>query len=210
MRKSPSSNPIDHFGDTRPKRRDGRAKTAPPRNPYGPPVPPPLDRAGTLHWMQFVKTDAWWRSQMPVPQSAMEEVLGLPPGWLRHMLQEHPNFSMTNVMPKIAWLIPDIERRALVFPDKIHGDNKTKKTTPSFLWLEPPDPPFRINRLCPESNWSLWARCRFCGSNQFLPVIIDSKPHVACYNCIKPNQHPAIGATLVKKSLIHEALKNFC
>lgn len=202
MRKSPSSNPIDRFGDARPLRHAGRTKTSPPRNPGGPPIPPPFNRAGTLRWLAHIKSDAWWQSQMPIPMARLDAVLGLADGWISHMLAIHPKFPMTNAVPRISQIIPAIERRRLAFPEG-------KNLSPKFLWIDPPFDPPLINRLALASAWSLWATCQFCGDNQFLPVVIDGKPHVACYTCIKPDQYRAIGAVAVKKSLIHEALKKF-
>lgn len=143
---------------------------------------------------------------MPISSLALDEACGA--GRIRQALNPNEIVEMDATLERVARLIPDIERRKLVFPE-IRRGGKKGMTTPKYVWLEPPAAPPKIPSLALESAWSLWAACVRCGFNQFLPVVIDNKPHVCCYRCTPPSQRRAIGATPVKKSLIHEALKKF-
>lgn len=181
----------------------------PPRE-YAPPDPPPFDYEQTLRWLEYVKRDDWWQSQMPVSTGALDAVFGLYRKSIHQMLRGRAKATSRPVMEKIARVIPDIESRKLVFPEA----NKCqafagKVLAPRFVWLDLPAINVEISRLSAESAWTLWARCHSCLSNTFLPVAIDGKPHVACYSCLPPSQYRALGATAVKKSLIHEALKKY-
>lgn len=181
-----------------------RGESRKPPKEYLPPNPAPLNRQQTWRWLAHVKSDDWWRSQMPVSYSAISLILGLPETWIANMMAGDPTRITTRVIPKIARLIPDIESRKLCFPKLKTGPRKGI-ITPKYLWLNPEET--IIPRL--SRAWSLWARCGACGNNKFLPVVIDAKPHVACYHCLPPSQHRAIGAVWIKNNLVHEALKKY-
>lgn len=190
----------DPFKDFPSDRRKGISHK--PVEDYTPPVPPPFNREATLHWLEKVKHDDWWKTQMPIPRDSLGAVLGLYPGELAVMLNNDAKKRLDATLPRISRLIPDIEARKLVFPPTKRG----KTTITKFLWLEPPPPP-KIGKL--SQAWSFWACCSSCGGNRFLPIAIDMRPHVACYNCLHPTQYPAIGATRIYRSLIHEVMPSF-
>lgn len=160
--------------------------------------PQKYDIKQTHRWVDYVQRDYWWRSQMPIASKSLDAFCG--GDCMRHK-KRYPA-----TMRKIASIIDDIENRKLCFGRRAPGSGG-KGNQPHFLWVDPPG-------ICPlipkiSKNWSLWARCATCGDNKFMPILIDEKTHVACYNCFPPSQYKSIGAVEEKKSLIHEALKIF-
>jgi hypothetical protein len=187
-----------------------RCQPSKPTKPYVRPVDPPVSLRETLRWLEHIKRDEWWQSQMPVSTRALDAAMG--GGEVRHA-HRRGGVSLLYTMNLLAFLIPDIERRAVFFPkSKKPGYSKKGEKQimpPHFLRLEPPAVIPEIPKLCLESAWSLWAKCQACSSNKFLPVTIDEKPHVACYMCNHPSKY-SYGGEVVEKSLIHPALKKYC
>lgn len=146
---------------------------------------------------------------MPVRHIAIADVIGMLPNKFYESLHNTGTQRDTAIKKKIAALIPDIERRALVFPKVTSGGKADRGIQIKFFWLEPPAAVPCIQKLCLESDWSLWAQCRTCSRNKFLAVDIYGTPHAACYFCLPPSQHRVVGAKQAEKSLIHEALKNY-
>lgn len=126
---------------------------------------------------------------MPITLTAMSRAINVDISPFRRALV---GTNATRILEKMGFLIPKVEDRELVF-------------TSDFHYITPENPIF-LAKLA--KNWSLWARCVICGDNKFLPLEIDGKEHVACYHCFPPGQYKSIGGARVKKSLIHEALKN--
>ena len=165
-----------------------------------------LSREAALHWLQNMRASDWWQSQMPISDHALSEAMGKDKTYVRITLDTSRPGRTDEMLSLLSKLIPDIESRKLCFPAPRPGNiKKGTDRPPKFMWLDPQ--PVTIPRL--SSSWSLWAECVACHGNQFLPVFIDQKPHFACYHCIHPTQYQAVGATPVKLSLVHEALKQY-
>lgn len=176
--------------------------------PITPPDPPPFTRAQTFRWMELIKVDPWWASQMPVGIVPLQSALGLPHRHdFREVIRPGDRHYTPGMIDRISRIIPKIESRHVCFPHKVMGWRKPGELDTKFIFLEPV--PLGINRICISHNWSLWAFCLSCGNNKFMPVMMNGKKHVACYNCIPPDQYRALGATMEKGSLIHEALKKY-
>lgn len=159
-------------------------------------------RDDALRWWDFARAGDWWQSQMPISTYAMAGALNMTQQAFWASLHETGTNTNQSLRRQIRQIIPDIEKRALVFP-------AAKTGGPKFLWLEPPAIPPRIPKYDDGSAWSLWAECQRCQGNKFLPVVMNGKPHVMCYHCLPPKQYTALGAKRVEKSLIHEALKKY-
>lgn len=56
-------------------------------------------------------------------------------------------------------------------------------------------------------EWSLFSRCRTCGNNRYLPIIMNEENYAACYHCLPPSQYPALGAVRQDGSLLLYALQ---
>jgi hypothetical protein len=123
-------------------------------------------------------------------------------------IRNKSGYLESSILQKIGKIIPYIETRRLCFPKIGQGQVRAGEVVPRFIWLTP-ELTKRIPKYDDETAWSIWACCNRCQRNQFLPVIINGKPSVACYYCLPPSQYLALGAKPVKKSLIHEALKKF-
>lgn len=178
-------------------------RVAPPR-----PKAPPCDIKKTWKWWEHVRQDDWWLSQQPISYNAMCAALGIGAEVLRLAVE---GYKPPGTIPaRLAGVIDRTENRELCFPlRKSGGKKKGESSGPYFLIVERPLSPSKIQKISVEIIWSLHARCVTCSGNKFLPISIDAKPYVACYQCLPPSQFPAIGATRVEKSLIHEALKKF-
>ncbi len=163
-----------------------------------------LSNQAALHWLQNMRVSDWWQSQMPISDMALSRAMGKHPSYVRKHLDPTSGYDANVMLDFLSRLIPDIEARKLVFPIDPGGRVKGERP-PRFMWCDPQ--PVTIPRL--GKAWSLWAECSACRGNQFLPVIIDSKEHYACYHCLHPTQYRSVGAQPVKKSLIHEALKQY-
>lgn len=157
---------------------------------------PPLDQEQVIEWWKNMRLDDWWQSQMPVPRVTISELLNLTPRALSYALEQRHGAA---TLSKLSVLIPSIENRTLVFP---------KNTYAPYLWFVLPTEKI-IDKLSKEPAWSLWARCAHCGDNKFIPIILNGEDHVACYHCFGEGHYRPIGGRRVKKSLIHEALKNY-
>src|SRR5579864_5032293 len=81
-----------------------------------PPPPPPYDTAATYKWIEHVRYDPWWRSQMPVSYRTLSLLLGYPDRYFATMMSGKPGISPTQVIAKLGRLIPDIECRKIGFP----------------------------------------------------------------------------------------------
>lgn len=166
---------------------------------------PPATRsiADTQRWLEFVQSDHWWLTQMPVYHKSVDDLLGK----RRFYQRQYPSDT--------AWiglsrLIPLIERRSIIFTWRnIFRAKKGTRGAPRVLFVDPPAFPPRIAKLSKESEWSVWACCGSCGNNQFLPVVMNGAEHVACYHCLPPSQHPSIGAKETSRSLIDEAVRKY-
>lgn len=194
--------------DNRPGHFPDRSIHSAPKYALTPPKPPPVGWDETFLWLHHIKTDHWWVTQMPIRIYCLEKALGFTLNYIGDILNGGKRSYPQQVIPKIGTAIPEIEERSLVFPRDLRNHSPGETGT-KFLRLKIPADPPAIAKVSPESAWSLWARCLTCGSNKFLPVMIDCKPFVACYHCLPPSQHRTIGATETKKSLIHEALKKY-
>lgn len=189
----------DHFADFPSASRRGEKRKSP--KEYTPPVPPPLTREQTLRWLERIKRDDWWQSQMPVSMDALEAVCSRQELALSLKRPEQVDSAVARIAP----LIPDIEARKLVFPRRTTPKSGEERA-PHFLWLQPPDTPPQIRPYSPQAAWSLWVRCQVCASNKFMPL---SCAEVACWSCIKPSQYAGLGTHMGERSLIHEALKKY-
>lgn len=167
--------------------------------------PPAYDFNATMRWLKLIKSDFWWRTQMPFNELRLCDLLGTSDRYVKLILARPETHPPEKTIDRIGRLIDDIEERKIAFPPRC-GVGYRKDCAPKFLHLEPKGKPL-IQKICDESAWSLWARCSTCGGNKFLPISCDGRSRVACYNCFPPSQYPQIGARGVKKSLIHEALK---
>ena len=214
----------DHWDDVYPDRIEPAERRNRKPTDWKLPVAPPYDLKETMAWWRHVRSDDWWQSQMPISTGAIDAVLGTTT--FRYAVNTDYKRGVKDSMKRLAWIIPDINRRALVFLNVGGGERKKGEkmiTNPRFLRLEPSSEPPMIPKLCLESSWSLWARCASCGGNQFVPVsfapvkLYSSAPpikhepsydQVACYNCNHPSRNN-YGGKLVEKSLIHEALKKY-
>lgn len=160
----------------------------------------PYDIAQTRKWVQHVRSDFWWLAEMPISGAALSFAIGDTTNTLTL-------FEVSRMGPKrfarVARIIPEIEARKLCFLPQGSKEH--------YVWIEPPEKK-SIQKLSQKSAWSLSAHCLSCGRDQFLSVTIwgDDRPYAACYSCIPPDQYRSIGAQLAPKSLIHEALKNYC
>lgn len=164
--------------------------------------PNPYDLAETKHWLAHIKSDFWWQHQMPISGYALSFACG----YSSDMLSPRTKRFSQKSLERVSRLIDDIKTRRICF---LSSTGKPKEgETRNFIWVEPR--PKIIARLVQERFWDIWATCAACGQNQFLPIRIsgDDRPYVACYQCIPPDQYRSIGAILVEKSLIHEALKD--
>lgn len=144
-----------------------------------------MSHAEAKRWLDRMMSDEWYASQMPISRRALTKAAGV---------QGIFNYEPTkNAWKALEAVIPKIENREVIF---IPGD--------AFVVREPSGQ-WSVAKL--TSRWSIDNRCN-CGCNQFLPVMIE-KEYAACYHCIPPSQYPAIGAKLIKRSLIHDAMKNY-
>lgn len=189
-----------------------RTQASKPKTGIRPPKASETDREKTRLWLQHIKSDDWWQSQMPIPESRFADVIGIGRMSIWRGLRNTGTYRHTPALNHISRLVADIERRKLVFPQSacclgLKERRKKENHPPRFLWLEPPENPPQICKISNESSWSLWACCLSCGNNKFLPIMLGEKPQVACYHCIKPDQYRSFGAVPVKKSLIHAFLK---
>lgn len=174
------------------------------------PEPPPYDIARSMAWYKHTRSDTWWQSQMPINPLFLLAVCGSVNRREANALRDYKTAPSNAIMKKIGFLIPKIESRELVFPHvPVGAPRKNEYRAPQYLFIDAPLSTRCISRLSPGSAWALHARCITCRGNKFLPIEIDGKPHVACYQCLPPSQYKSIGATAVDKSLIHEALKVF-
>lgn len=165
--------------------------------------PNPYDLEETKRWLAHVKSDFWWQHQMPISGYALSFACG----YSTDMLSPRAGGFGPKTLARVSRVIDDIETRKICFLPT-QGFFKKGTRPRNFVWVEPRTK--MIGRLVQEKFWDIWATCAACGHNQFLPIRIfgEERPYVACYQCIPPDQHRSIGAILVEKSLIHEALKD--
>lgn len=169
------------------------------KSPYASDAPP-YARAATRTWIERTSSDPWYLSQMRLGKTALYDVLGMTP------LFHKKEWTVSGIMyDRMARLIDPIEARELIFPHRGKG-NSMDRSLPRYIWVEPQSPPPVLRRIARLAQWSLFARCT-CGSNQWLPVVIDNAEHVCCYRCLPPSQFPSIGAKAVKRSIITAAVK---
>lgn len=171
-------------------------------------------REEVCDWLQHIKHDAWFRSQMPLPFIAIARTLGIDYDEMNHFLiarnvihRGKYHYKRYPMCDKIAALKRKIDNREIVFyPDTSRRYDIHRR--PAFAcFLVPIKPEPRLDPLISEAEWSLFARCKQCGKNQFMPIKMNGNDHAACYRCIPPSQYKAMGATLAGKILIMEALK---
>lgn len=169
--------------------------------------PAPLSLEATRQWLEHVRADAWYASQMPIGMQALGEAIGRPTA-LKTRGPANPWYA--GLLDAVARVIPDIEARLLIFPvigrGKPRGD---ERRPPRFLWTVAPAAQLYIRRLSPLSGWTLHAKCASCGGNRFLPVGMGNGSCVACYQCLPPNQYYALGATPMNVSLIMRAARRY-
>lgn len=181
-----------------------RTRERPPEDPRAPPKgPPALTRDETLRWWATVQNDYWWKTEMPLSCKMLSGVLGV--GQWQAAAALMRGLNATNTLASLARLIPHIEARRIVFPQPVASGTKGRQRLPPPLWLTPPDQPPIIPRLAPACSWNLFTRCRSCGGNKWLPVIVDNKDYVACYACLPPPLWKSLAARLSPKRLIAEA-----
>lgn len=147
-----------------------------------------MSAASAKLWMDRAKNDPWYLSQMPIRLDSLDKAIGF---------NGFKGAKFGNITAN-AWralenIIPRIENREIIFMPKNE-----------IIVIDAGEPSI-VKRL--TTSWSLNIRCT-CGSNQFLPLMIE-KEYAACYLCIPPNQYKAIAAKEIKRSLIHEAMKNY-
>lgn len=156
-------------------------------------APSPYSLEQTKRWVEFVKRDYWYRSQMRVTPYNLSIALGT-----------NITEMGEGAVRKISHLIPKILSREIIFLSCKGRKPNGLKVTP-FLWIL--DHPHTIQRLCKVQHWSIKAKCASCGDYKFLPVAMNGETHVACYHCIPPSQYKSIGAQLIERSLINDAGK---
>lgn len=156
------------------------------------------DREYVRHWL-MMGNDLWHKTQMPISINAVARCVGGDKDNIRkRILLENSDSKSEALCQKIGHLIQAVEERRLVF-------FKTKSGI-EHHWLEPINET-KINPLSTEAEWSVFARCKVCQKNKFMPVVMHGKNHALCYQCIPPSQYKALGATLLKKNLIQNALQ---
>jgi len=148
----------------------------------------------THKWLNHAYADFWYKHQMPITGRLLDDCLGL----TNVYRYKRPYTWGDDTVLKLARLIPEIERRAVIF-------TKAKYRKPAQIYVsEPPKLAPKIKKI--SSVWSLYATCLSCGDNQFLPVMME-KPYVACYHCIDPKEYKALGGRLIDESIITTALE---
>lgn len=153
-------------------------------------------------WLMMMQKDPWYRTQNPVTIQGIATITNSHRvNIIKRIISESdPNRKMPELVQRIYAVMRKIENREIVFCQT--GINSGFM----FLWLTPPHQCPYISPFSLEQEWSIFARCKTCGENKFMPV--SRKPHnyALCYRCIPPSQYKPLGVTLTKKSLIREAL----
>lgn len=151
--------------------------------------------AEVVKWLRLLRHDPWYRmpaNHIPIPALARISGVGT---WALFKIMETERISARST-EALGAVIDAIDAGTLVF---YNGEP----------WHLPPDhaPRFMVAILCPESVWSLGSRCQACGGKRFLPVSCGGASWVACYNCMPPEQWPAIGAVVRPVELIAQELR---
>lgn len=134
------------------------------------------------NWLARAMRDPWYKHQMPITIKTLGRLVDA-----QSPLREDV-WPSTN--KKLMHLIPLVEARKLVLID---GE-----------WSAI-DPPERTTVKRINNGWHIGARCT-CGSNKFLPVMIEKK-YAVCYVCLPPSQYPSFGGQLLSKRLIEDAAR---
>lgn len=158
-------------------------------------------------WFFEERREWWYRHQMPISSSALDELTGCPRAFLHRSSEEL--FDSPGKFIILGKYIQDIESRSVIFPKQTRGCKAKKLLIPFIVWTRTPTSEYFIYRISLALAWTLFARCSLCGGNKWLPIMMGGKEHVACYGCFPPDQYPSVGATLLQKSLIHEAAKAY-
>lgn len=152
-------------------------------------------------WYHRATHDLWYKSQMGFSNRKLEQATCYSRSQIKNFskrVQLYDRGKEDISCQRVGKIMEAMEKRQLVF---------TPKRAEGAFWVSPPERDPVIPPLIPRHEWSLFARCGVCGDHKFLPVDISGQAHAACYRCLPPSQHPAIGATLLRRiSLIREAL----
>lgn len=176
---------------------------------------PPLSESETLRWLEFIARDPWYASQMPVSMAGLGAAIDRE----SVVVTRGPaNPWYPKILERVARVVPDIEARRLVFPSPADvGMNEAsgmtdlfgRKPAPKFLWMDVPEEPPALKRLATRSAWTLFSCCASCQGNQWLPLQLGGKEHVACYHCVAPEEFKSLGGRPQKFSLVHQALRDY-
>jgi hypothetical protein len=150
----------------------------------------------THKWLNHAMSDFWYKHQMPVTGKLLDDCLG----YTLAFKKRTPYAWSDEAVGKLGRLIPEIERRAVIF-------SKRAYKRPAAIYVsEPPRIAPQIKKI--STTWSLYATCLSCGDNQFLPIMME-RAYVACYNCIHPSEYKALGGRLIDESIITTALLQY-
>ena len=143
-------------------------------------------QAEIIRWLDHIKTDYWYLSQMAISRRALARYCGIDAAL---------DLSPVN-LTKLSQAINDVNARRVVFLPPKEGD---------FWILDPPRELRKIRKL--SRNWGLFSRCDSCLDNKFLPIFLNEREEVACYHCFPPEQYACIGAKKRDVSLIAEVAR---
>lgn len=142
-------------------------------------------------------TNSWFQWEMGVTTAMLARALDIRADAVTEF-RDAKNTS-AKLIERLDDLKHKIARREAVFAAK-----------EGIIYLFPPEKTYHnallVRFLNEISEWNLYAYCRQCGKNQYLPIIMNDENYAACYHCIPPSQYRILGAERQDGSLIRYAL----